>query len=50
MHQVRYWHKADITTVLSNVRFWGNSGHRKFAPSCPQSQNGHRRAFAERAL
>jgi hypothetical protein len=20
---VRYWHKADITVTLSNVRFWG---------------------------
>ena len=20
---VRYWHKADIATVLNDVRFWG---------------------------
>ena len=20
---VRFWHKADITIVLNNVRFWG---------------------------
>ena len=22
-HNVRYWHKADITIVLNHVRFWG---------------------------
>jgi hypothetical protein len=22
-HFVRFWHKADITTALINVRFWG---------------------------
>jgi hypothetical protein len=25
---VRFWHKADITTVLNYVRFWVQSGHR----------------------
>jgi hypothetical protein len=31
---VRFWHKADITAVLSDVRFWGNSGHRDFRARC----------------
>jgi hypothetical protein len=39
---VRFWHKADITIVPANVRFfWGQSGHRKFGPSCPlMTQSG----------
>jgi hypothetical protein len=24
---VRFWHKADMPFVLTNVRFRGNSGH-----------------------
>ena len=24
---VRYWHKADISTPPANVRFWGKSGY-----------------------
>jgi len=23
VQNVRYWHKADITAVLINVRYWG---------------------------
>ena len=25
MHLVRFWHKADISRLGSNIRFWGNS-------------------------
>jgi hypothetical protein len=28
---VRFWHKADILNALTNVRFWGQSGHRPTA-------------------
>jgi hypothetical protein len=24
---VCFWHKADITIALPNVRYWGQSGH-----------------------
>ena len=24
---VRLWHKADMLNALTNVRFWGQSGH-----------------------
>jgi len=24
---VGYWHKADMLNALTNVRFWGQSGH-----------------------
>ena len=24
---VRFWHKADLLNALTNVRFWGQSGH-----------------------
>jgi hypothetical protein len=24
---VRFWHKADMLNALTNVRFWGQSGH-----------------------
>jgi hypothetical protein len=24
---VCYWHKADMGNALTNVRFWGQSGH-----------------------
>jgi hypothetical protein len=24
---VRSWHKADMLNALTNVRFWGQSGH-----------------------
>jgi hypothetical protein len=27
LSDVRYWHKADILVMLSDVRFWGQSGH-----------------------
>jgi hypothetical protein len=23
----RFWHKADMATLLNDVRFWGQSGH-----------------------
>ena len=26
-HLVRFWHKADITRLSSNVRFWGYGTH-----------------------
>jgi hypothetical protein len=26
---VRSWHKADMLNALTNVRFWGQSGHRQ---------------------
>ena len=25
--EVRFWHKADMLNALTNVRFWGQSGH-----------------------
>ena len=25
--EVRYWHEADMFNALTNVRFWGQSGH-----------------------
>ena len=31
----RYWHKADMVIALSDVRFWGQSGHRIDEPQCP---------------
>ena len=27
MHFVRFWHKADIARLSSNVRFWGFGTH-----------------------
>ena len=37
--------QTDILIAWPNVRFWGNSGHRKFTPPCPlMTQSGHRRA------
>jgi hypothetical protein len=24
---VQFWHKADMLNALTNVRFWGQSGH-----------------------
>jgi hypothetical protein len=39
---VRYWHKADMATLLADVRFWGKSGHRDWRVSCPlMTQSGH---------
>jgi hypothetical protein len=29
---VRYWHKADITTAPAFVRYWSNSGQRWILP------------------
>jgi hypothetical protein len=44
VRNVRFWHKADIPVVLSNVRFWGNSGHRLDARPCLLlTQSGHQR-------
>jgi hypothetical protein len=31
---VRFWHLADISTRSTNVRFWGQSGHRSDTPKC----------------
>jgi hypothetical protein len=37
------WHKAVITAVLINVRFWGQSGHDADVSRCPlMTQLGHR--------
>src|SRR6516162_8581356 len=39
-----FWHKADISRLSSNVRFWGQSGHHPNMPSCPLlTQSGHQR-------
>jgi hypothetical protein len=39
---VRYWHKADIATVLNDVRFRGKSGHDVDLMQCPlMTQSGH---------
>jgi hypothetical protein len=32
---VRFWHKADVTSVLSHVRFRGQSRHRTNLRECP---------------
>jgi hypothetical protein len=42
------WHTADIAMRPADVRFWGNSGHRKFTPPCPlMTQSGrHQSKFA----
>ena len=32
LHNVRLWHKADISRLSSNVRFWGLSGHHSNLP------------------
>jgi hypothetical protein len=43
LSQCPLWHKADVLVALSNVRFWGQSGHYKNAPRCPLlTQSGHR--------
>jgi hypothetical protein len=40
----RYWHKADMARCLTDVRFWGNSGHRRFKGACPLLTHcGHER-------
>src|SRR6516225_674982 len=31
---VRFWHKADIPRLSSDVRFWGQSGHRCLPSEC----------------
>ena len=42
MQNVRFWHKADIELARINVRFWGNSGHRRFKAACLLlTQSGH---------
>jgi hypothetical protein len=39
---VCFWHKADITTRSTNVRFWGQSGHCLNALRCLLlTQSGH---------
>jgi len=39
---VRYWHKADITIVFSDVGFRRQSGHWTGAPRCLlMTQSGH---------
>ena len=39
---VRYWHKTDISKLLSNVRFWGQSGHDPLRRTCRLlTQSGH---------
>jgi hypothetical protein len=41
---VRLWHKADIPTGSTDVRFWGKSGHRDFRARCLLlTQSGHER-------
>ena len=41
---VCFWHKADIAEHSTDVRFWGNSGHRIDEPQCPlMTQSGHER-------
>jgi hypothetical protein len=46
--QFTTWHQALAdgrgATLLSNVRFWGQSGHQQAAIQCPLlTQNGHER-------
>src|SRR5215471_7049411 len=39
---VCFWHKADIPTRSTNVRFWGQSGHGADSRKCPLlTQSGH---------
>jgi hypothetical protein len=39
---VRFWHKADMLNALTNVRFWGYSGHGEGWSVCPlMTQSGH---------
>ena len=39
---VRFWHKAEMAVAVSNVRFWGQSGHCEFRASCLLlTQSGH---------
>ena len=43
---VRYGHKADMLNALTNVRFWGQSGHGADLSVCPlmtQSGRGTKR-------
>jgi hypothetical protein len=43
VRNVRFWHKADITTAARNVRFWGQSGHQRALIRCPLlTQSGSR--------
>src|SRR6516162_8938405 len=42
VHFVRGWHKADISRLSSDVRFWGQSGHGADALECLLlTQSGH---------
>jgi hypothetical protein len=42
VQNVCFWHKADIKRLSSNVRFWGQSGHRVEALQCSLlTQSGH---------
>ena len=44
VQNVRYWHKADIPTGSTNVRFTPESGHWLEMPQCLLlTQSGHRR-------
>jgi hypothetical protein len=45
---VRYWHKADITLTVRNVRFWGKSGHRRYIQSFPSERLTWAHAVFER--
>src|SRR6516165_2207291 len=37
-----FWHKADITAALTNVRFWGKADIRPDTAQCPlMTQNEH---------
>ena len=36
VHYVRFWHKADIPTRSTNVRFCGLNGHDADVPQCPR--------------
>jgi hypothetical protein len=40
---VRSWHFSDIQPALTNVRFWGLSGHDSIRPLCRlMTQSGHK--------
>jgi putative tryptophan/tyrosine transport system substrate-binding protein len=43
MGNVRFWHKADISSCTAHVRFRGQSGHDYCIAKCPlMTQSGHR--------
>ena len=42
LRNVCLWHKADMLNALTNVRFWGQSGHDADVMRCPlMTQSGH---------